>query len=244
MRGLAAVIRPVPVEPWTRWWGSISSSQPRNRSQKRWSIMGPYSTSRNGSPTTARSTAAANRSRNSSWTARWAMTVPSEVQRWPAVPKPLNRAPSTARSSSASGITTSGFLPPSSRQGTWRWRPQSSPMRRPTSVEPVKPTLSTRPASRAAARPSKVAGPSAWTRLRTPSGRPACQHSWARASAVAGAHSAGFQTTALPHSSAGTRYQDGTATGKLPAVITAATPTGWRKVNSCLSGISLGTVWP
>ena len=61
---------------------------------------------------------------------------------------------------------------------------------------------------------------------------------------MAGAHSAGFHTTALPHSSAGTRYQDGTATGKLPAVITAATPTGWRKVNSCLSGISLGTVWP
>ena len=39
-------------------------------------------------------------------------------------------------------------------------------------------------------------------------------------------------------------YQDGTATGKLPAVITATVPTGLRKVNSCLSGISLGTVWP
>src|SRR5215210_1067559 len=43
---------------------------------------------------------------------------------------------------------------------------------------------------------------------------------------------------------AGTRYQAGTATGKLPAVITAATPTGVRNVNSCLSGISLGTVCP
>ena len=60
----------------------------------------------------------------------------------------------------------------------------------------------------------------------------------------AGAYSAGFQTTALPHSSAGTRYQDGTATGKLPAVMIAATPTGLRNVNSCLSGSSLGTVWP
>lgn len=58
------------------------------------------------------------------------------------------------------------------------------------------------------------------------------------------AYSAGFQITALPQSSAGARYQDGTATGKLPAVITAATPTGMRKVNSCLSGISEGTVWP
>ena len=57
-------------------------------------------------------------------------------------------------------------------------------------------------------------------------------------------YSAGFHTTALPHRSAGTRYQDGTATGKLPAVTMAATPTGLRNVNSCLSGISLGTVWP
>ena len=64
------------------------------------------------------------------------------------------------------------------------------------------------------------------------------------ASAVAGVYSAGFQTTALPHSSAGTRYQEGTATGKLPAVMIAATPTGMRNVKSCLSGISLGTVWP
>ena len=32
--------------------------------------------------------------------------------------------------------------------------------------------------------------------------------------------------------------------GKFPAVTTAATPTGVRKVNSCLSGISLGTVCP
>ena len=39
-------------------------------------------------------------------------------------------------------------------------------------------------------------------------------------------------------------YQDGTATGKFPAVITVTTPTGLRNVNSCLSGISLGTVWP
>ena len=39
-------------------------------------------------------------------------------------------------------------------------------------------------------------------------------------------------------------YQLGTATGKLPAVTMAATPTGVRNVKSCLSGISLGTVWP
>ena len=32
--------------------------------------------------------------------------------------------------------------------------------------------------------------------------------------------------------------------GKFPAVTIAAVPTGTRNVNSCLSGISLGTVWP
>ena len=58
------------------------------------------------------------------------------------------------------------------------------------------------------------------------------------------ADSDGFHTTALPHSSAGTMYQDGTAAGKFAAVMTAATPTGVRNVNSCLSGISLGTVCP
>ena len=67
---------------------------------------------------------------------------------------------------------------------------------------------------------------------------------WARASEMAGEYSAGFQTTVLPQVRAGMRYHDGTATGKFPAVIMAATPTGTRKVKSCLSGISEGTVWP
>ena len=61
---------------------------------------------------------------------------------------------------------------------------------------------------------------------------------------MAGEYSAGFQTTALPQVRAGIMYQEGTATGKLPAVMIAATPTGMLKVKSCLSGISEGTVWP
>ncbi len=80
--------------------------------------------------------------------------------------------------------------------------------------------------------------------LNAPSGRPARRNSCASASEVAGAYSAGFHTTVLPHRSAGTRYHEGTATGKLPAVTIAATPTGTRNVNSCLSGSSEGTVMP
>ena len=141
-------------------------------------------------------------------------------------------------------MTTSGFLPPSSRQGDWRCRPHSSPIRRPTSVEPVNPTLSTSPSSRACSSPWKATGPSARTMLNTPSGTPPCRMSCENASAVAGVYSAGFHTTELPHTRAGMMYQEGTATGKFPAVMIAATPTGARKVNSCLSGISDGTVCP
>ena len=51
-------------------------------------------------------------------------------------------------------------------------------------------------------------------------------NSRASASPSAGAYSAGFHTTAFPQSSAGTMYHEGTATGKLPAVMIAATPPG------------------
>src|SRR6266545_4960182 len=197
-----------------------------------------------GSPMAAPATAAENRDRKSSWTDSSTITVPSEVHRCPAVPNPLNRAPSTARSRSASGMTTRGFFPPSSRQGDWKCRPHSSPIRRPTSVEPVNPTLSTSPSSMARSNPVNAVGPSASTMLKTPSGNPAWRISWANASAVAGVYSAGFHTTAFPHSSAGTMYQDGTATGKFPAVMITETPTGARNVNSCLSGSSDGTVCP
>src|SRR5215208_6167337 len=141
-------------------------------------------------------------------------------------------------------MTTIGFLPPSSRHGDCRWRPHSSPIFEPTALEPVKPTLSTSRSWSACSRPAKVAAPSAWTTFSTPPGTPPAWNSLASASPSAGEYSAGFQTTALPHTIAGTRYHDGTATGKLPAVTIAATPTGTRNVKSCLFGISDGTVCP
>ena len=111
--------------------------------------------------------------------------------------------------------------------------------RAPTALEPVKPTLSTRPSSSARSRPAKVLSPSACTSWSTPAGTPPRVEHAARARRRRRReYSAGFQTTALPHRIAGTRYQDGTATGKLPAVMIAATPTGTRKVKSCLSVIS------
>src|SRR5215203_1500934 len=140
------------------WWGSIRSNHARNLSWKRSLSIGPYSTSCVGSPMGDSSTTRVNLDTTSSWTDWWTITVPNEVQRCPAVPKPENRAPSTARSRSASGMTTRGFLPPSSRQGDCMCLPQSSPILFPTSEEPVKPTLSTSFSSRAFSNPSKAAG--------------------------------------------------------------------------------------
>ena len=89
-----------------------------------------------------------------------------------------------------------------------------------------------------------MSAPDAWTTFSTPPGTPPAWNSLASASPRAAEYSAGFHTTALPHRIAGTRYQAGTATGKLPAVMIAATPTGIRNVKSCLLGISDGTVCP
>src|SRR5215217_2614969 len=181
---------------------------------------------------------------NSSWTSAWTIAVPSDVQRWPAVPNPPNRAPSTASAMSASSMITIGFLPPSSRHGDWRWRPHSAPISAPTADEPVKPTLSTSRCSSARWSPADVCSPSAWTRFSTPLGTPPAWKISVIAEAIPALYSAGFQTTALPHRIAGTRYHEGTAPGKLPAVMMVATPTGTRNVKSCLSGISDGTVCP
>ena len=174
------------------------------------------------------------------------ITVPRQVQRWPPVPKPENSAPSTARSRSALGVTTSGFLPPSSRHAVCRCRPVRAPISRPTADEPVKPTLSMKPASRAGVQPGEgrravgvhdvqhpvrqpaaadeqlVEGRRDSPRSTRPASRPPCCRPAGRARCT---------RTARPP-------------GSCPAVIIATVPTGLRKVNSCLSGISLGTVWP
>ena len=227
------------------WWSRTSPSQSSKRSAKRSWIIGPYRTSPNGSPIGEDSSRAESLATNSSKTDSCTIAVPRDVQRWPAVPNPPNSAPSTARSTSASSITTIGFLPPSSRHGDCRWRPHSSPICEPTALEdPVKPTLSTRPRSSAPPDPRTSPRPTPGRRSgRRPARRPRGTAAPARRPARR-EYSAGFHTTALPHRIAGTRYQAGTATGKLPAVMIAATPTGIRNVKSCLSGISDGTVCP
>ena len=62
----------------------------------------------------------------------------------------------------------------------------------------------------------------------TPSGRPACVHSRATASAAEGSFSLGLRTTALPHAMATGMNHIGTMAGKLKGEITATTPRDCR----------------
>ena len=108
-----------------------------------------------------------------------------------------------ARSRSASGRMMLGLLPPSSRVTRFSERPHFSPISRPTTVEPVKATLST-PAWSTSAAPVV---PSPASTLSVPSGKPASSASSPRRSAVSGVCSAGFSTIAQPAASAGATFQ-------------------------------------
>lgn len=85
--------------------------------------------------------------------------------------------PATAESRSASSRTTAAPFPPSSISWRFMLRPQTSAMRCPTAVEPVKLTMSTSGESTAA---SPTPGAEPLTTLTTPAGTPAS----ARASAI------------------------------------------------------------
>ena len=64
--------------------------------------------------------------------------------------------------------------------------------------------------------------------MKSPSGRPASFHSWARNSDADGYFSLGFSTNALPAAIAFAHIHSGTITGKLNGVMPATTPRGCR----------------
>ena len=92
----------------------------------------------------------------------------------------------------------------------------------PTSVEPVKATLST-PGCSTSARP---VSPAPVTMLTTPGGRSACRQISANASAVSGVVSAGLSTTVLPHARAGAIFHASMSSGKFHGMTWPATPSG------------------
>ena len=88
-------------------------------------------------------------------------------------------------------------------------------MMRPTSVEPVKASLSM-PGWFTIASPTR---PSPVTMLTTPAGTPACWQISANSSAVSEVNSAGLKTMVLPAASAGATFQASISSGKFHGTI-------------------------
>ncbi len=130
------------------------------------------------------------------------------------------------------------FLPPISRwtflkNGAAFWLTSL-----PTAVDPVKETTAT---SGCVVSTSPTAGPPV-TRLTTPAGTPASSSTLTKLIEDSGVSSDGFNTTVLPHTSAGMIFHDGIAIGKFHGVIIEQTPIGWRIDIANLSRNSEGAV--
>ena len=98
-------------------------------------------------------------------------------------------------------------------------------IRRPTTVEPVKETLST---SGCEASSSPTVAPPPVMTFTTPLGRSVSSSSSARRSAVSGVLDAGLSTQELPIASAGASFQTAMTSGKFQGMIPAQTPIGSR----------------
>ena len=162
------------------------------------------------------------------------------VHRWPVVPKAPQRMPSSARSRLASFSTIIAFLPPISSDSRLCVRPQASPTLLPVAVDPVNETSATSSWATIAA-PTSPLPCTSWI---TSGGRPASSMISTSTCPVCGTSSAGLNTQAFPHTSAGNIFQVGMAIGKLNGVMIPATPIGRRKLIAHLLRSSLGTVWP
>ena len=143
---------------------------------------------------------------------------------WPWLKKMPLTMPSTAWSSGASSKTMFAALPPSS---SVRRLPVPAIVRRmilPTSVEPVKATLSTGDSTSAA-----PVSPAPVTMFTTPGGSSASWITSASSSAVSGVVSAGLSTAVFPVASAGASFQAAISSGKFHGMIWPATPSGRRR---------------
>ena len=120
----------------------------------------------------------------------------------------------------ASSKTMLAALPPSSRVTFFCEPATDLAIALPTSVEPVKATLSTS----GCGDQRRPVAPAPVMMLTTPAGRSACWQISANSSAVSGVVSAGFSTTVLPQASAGAIFQASISSGKFHGMIWPATP--------------------
>ncbi len=113
-------------------------------------------------------------------------------------------------------------LPPSSRVTFLLLPATARAIALPTSVEPVKATLSTSGCDTMA----RPVSPAPVTMLTTPGGRSACWQISAKSSAVSGVVSAGLRTTVLPQARAGAIFHASISSGKFHGMTWPATPSG------------------
>ena len=89
-----------------------------------------------------------------------------------------------------------------------------------------------------------ASGPSPWSTLRTPGGRPASRQSRPNQSADSGACSDGLSTEPFPQKIDGNAFQATLGSGVLNEISSAATPTGRRSVSTVRFGIEAVVVRP
>ena len=141
---------------------------------------------------------------------------------WPWLKKIPLTIPSTVWSIGASSKTMLAALPPSSRVRCLPVPARAMRICLPTSVEPVKATLST-PGWVTSAAP---VAPAPVTTLTTPGGSSACWQTSASNRAVSGVVSAGLSTQQLPAARAGASFQAAMRSGKFQGMTWPATPSG------------------
>jgi len=120
-----------------------------------------------------------------------------------------------------------GDLPPSSSETRFRLPAAALTISLPTSVEPVKATLST---SGCSARAAPAVSPKPVTMFTTPSGKPASIISSPNRMAESGVCSAGLSTMVHPAANAGANFHAAIIKGKFQGMIWPTTPTGSRIV--------------
>lgn len=145
------------------------------------------------------------------------------MQFCPAAQKAPETQLSTAASKSASSMTMTGLLEPSSIPIFLS--PAFRVTSRPASTPPVKDTIRTL-GSVTSASPTSPPGPV--TTLRSLGGKPASRRSSASFSAERGVTVAGFNTTAFPPAMAGPTLWATRFSGSLKGVMAATTPMGTR----------------
>ncbi len=175
-----------------------------------------------GSPTRSVDRRSFRRSMNGSAIDSWTNSRLPAQHTSPWLKKMPLTTPSIAWSTGASSKMMLAALPPSSSVSALSVPAMALPMVLPTTVEPVKATLST---SGCLTRARPIS-PGPVTMLTTPGGSSAWRQTSAKRRADSGVEEAGLRTTVLPAARAGAIFHASINSGKFHGMTCAATPSG------------------